>query len=34
MLVEANLNIWHNINANVTELWPFIQIILEQEELV
>lgn len=34
MLAEAKHNIWHNINANVTELWPYIQIIFEQEELV
>jgi len=34
MLGEAKRNIWHNINANVTELWLLIQITLEQQELI
>jgi len=34
MLVEERHNIWHNINANVTKLWPSIQIIFEQKDLV
>lgn len=34
MLAEEKHSIWHNINANVTDLWPFIQIIFEQEVLV
>lgn len=34
MLGESKSNIWNNINPNITNLWPFIQIILEHEELV
>lgn len=34
MLVEAKNNIWQNINANITYMWPSIQITFDQEELV
>ena len=29
MLAEAKNNIWHNINANITDMWPSIQITFE-----
>lgn len=34
ILAEVKKNIWYNINANITELWSYLQIIFEQEELV
>jgi len=34
MLAKAKQSIWHNINANIRELWPSFQIIFEQEELL
>jgi len=34
MLTKAKNNIWKNINANITDMWPSIQVIFEQEELV
>jgi len=31
---DQSINIWHNINANIIDLWPFIQIIFEHEKFV
>ena len=31
---EANENIWVDINKSMEEIWPFIQIMFEQHELV
>lgn len=34
MLAKAKKSIWHNINANIIDLWPSFEIILEWQELV
>ena len=33
-LSQAKENIWTNINATIIDIWPVIQIIFEQEELI
>jgi hypothetical protein len=33
-LLEAKENIWMDINKSMTEIWPLIQIVFEQHELV
>jgi hypothetical protein len=33
-LSEAKENIWMDINKSMAEIWPFIQIMFEQHELV
>ena len=33
-LFEAKENIWMDINKSMAEIWPFIQIVFEQHELV
>jgi hypothetical protein len=33
-LVEENKNIWMDISKSMTEIWPLVQIMFEQHELV
>jgi hypothetical protein len=33
-LSKAKENIWMDINKSMAEIWPFIQIVFEQHELV
>ena len=33
-LAQAKENIWIDINKSMTEIWPSIQIIFEQHELI
>ena len=33
-LAEAKQNIWEDISKSMTEVWPSIQIIFEQQELI
>jgi hypothetical protein len=33
-LVEAKENIWMDISKSINEIWPMVQIMFEQNELV